>query len=69
MRHPLSYHVVSDKKEEHCFCSTLLGAVRQILPADLVITNDALYRLSYNSIFCCFFVVSRNQLHYYNTGS
>ena len=41
-----------NKKEEHRIYGTLLGAVRQIWTADLVITNDALYRLSYNSI--CF---------------
>ena len=58
---PMSAYI---KKEEPHRGSSF-GAVRQIRTADLVITNDVLYQLSYNSI--CFLVsVSRNQLVYYN---
>ena len=43
--------IFSYKKIPNAFAFGIFGAAKQIRTADLVITNDVLYHLSYSSIF------------------
>ena len=47
---PISYYKSAKEKPAH-FRVRVFGAAKQIRTADLVITNDVLYHLSYSSIF------------------